>query len=69
MTQPWTGKGWGAVSIPRVGEEVIVAFLDGNVDRPIVTGRVFNADRMPPEDLADGQAKTVFPHAAPKKGT
>ncbi|WP_430454528.1 type VI secretion system tip protein TssI/VgrG [Rhodopirellula europaea] len=68
VTQPWTGKGWGAVSIPRVGEEVIVAFLDGNVDRPIVTGRVFNADRMPPEDLADGQAKTVFRTRSTKEG-
>tara|TARA_R110002049_G_scaffold4601_2_gene31743 strand:+ start:30349 stop:32349 length:2001 start_codon:yes stop_codon:yes gene_type:complete len=68
VTQPWTGKGWGAVSIPRVGEEVIVAFLDGDVDRPIVTGRVFNADRMPPEALADGQAKTVFRTRSTKEG-
>ena len=68
VTQPWTGKGWGAVSIPRVGEEVIVAFLDGDVDRPIVTGRVFNADRMPPEGLADGQAKTVFRTRSTKEG-
>ncbi|WP_404309732.1 type VI secretion system Vgr family protein [Neorhodopirellula lusitana] len=68
VTQPWTGKGWGAVSIPRVGEEVIVGFLDGDVDRPIVTGRVFNADRMPPEALADGQAKTVFRTRSTKEG-
>ncbi len=68
VTQPWTGKGWGAVSIPRVGEEVIVEFLDGDVDRPIVTGRVFNADRMPPEDLADGQAKTVLRTHSTKEG-
>ncbi|QDT03965.1 Phage-related baseplate assembly protein [Rubripirellula lacrimiformis] len=68
VTQPWTGKGWGAASIPRVGEEVIVAFLDGDVDRPIVTGRVFNADRMPPEELASGQAKTVFRTRSTKDG-
>jgi len=68
VTQPWTGKGWGAASIPRVGEEVIVEFLDGDVDRPIVIGRVFNADRMPPEGLADGQAKTIFRTRSTKKG-
>lgn len=68
VIQPWTGKGWGAASIPRVGEEVVVAFLDGDVDRPIVTGRVFNADRMPPEELADGQAKTIFRTRSTKGG-
>jgi type VI secretion system secreted protein VgrG len=48
------------MSIPRIGEEVIVEFLDGNPDRPIVTGRVYNAQRMPPESLSAAQAKTVF---------
>ncbi|MEM9645836.1 MAG: type VI secretion system tip protein TssI/VgrG, partial [Planctomycetota bacterium] len=60
VSQPWTGKGWGAIAIPRIGEEVIVQFLDGDVDRPIVIGRVYNAQHMPPEALADGQAKTVL---------
>ncbi|TWU56285.1 Phage-related baseplate assembly protein [Rubripirellula reticaptiva] len=68
VTQPWTGKGWGAASIPRIGDEVIVAFFDGDIDRPIVTGRVFNADRMPPEDLTAGQAKTVFRTRSTKGG-
>jgi len=68
VTQPWTGKGFGAVSIPRIGEEVIVNFIDGDIDRPIVVGRVFNADRMPPEALADGQAKTVFRTRSTKEG-
>ncbi|MCG8652231.1 MAG: type VI secretion system tip protein VgrG [Pirellulales bacterium] len=68
VTQPWTGKGWGAISIPRIGDEVIVEFLDGDVDRPIVTGRVFNADRMPPEELADGQAKTILRTRSTKAG-
>lgn len=60
VTQPWTGNGWGAISIPRIGEEVIVEFLDGDADRPIVTGRVYNAQHSPPETLADNQAKTVL---------
>lgn len=68
VTQPWTGKGFGAASIPRVGEEVVVSFIDGDIDRPIVTGRVYNADRMPPEALADGQAKTVFRTRSTKDG-
>lgn len=48
VSQPWAGKGWGGVSIPRIGQEVIVDFLEGDPDRPIITGRVYNADQMPP---------------------
>jgi len=42
-----TGAAYGGVHVPRVGEEVIVSFLDGDCDRPIVTGRVFNAEKSP----------------------
>ena len=45
------GKKWGAVSLPRIGQEVIVDFLEGDPDRPIITGRVYNAEAMPPYDL------------------
>lgn len=45
------GKGWGAVQIPRIGQEVIVDFLEGDPDRPIITGRVYNANQMPPYEL------------------
>ena len=48
VTQAWTGPNWGALSIPRVGEEVIVEFEDGDPDRPIITGRVYNGAAMPP---------------------
>ncbi len=51
VSHPWAGKGWGAVSIPRIGQEVIVDFLEGDPDKPIITGRVYNADVMPPYDL------------------
>ena len=52
-SHPWAGKGWGAVSIPRIGQEVIVDFLEGDPDRPIITGRVYNAEAMPPFPLPD----------------
>src|SRR6185503_11160897 len=42
VSQPWGGAGFGAVNLPRVGQEVIVDFLGGDPDRPIITGRVFN---------------------------
>lgn len=54
VSHPWAGKGWGAVSIPRIGQEVIVDFLEGDPDRPIITGRVYNAEAMPPFALPDG---------------
>lgn len=50
-SQPWAGKGWGSVSIPRIGQEVIVDFLEGDPDQPIITGRVYNAEAMPPYTL------------------
>lgn len=54
VSHPWAGKGWGSVSIPRIGQEVIVDFLEGDPDQPIITGRVYNADLMPPYDLPAG---------------
>ena len=51
VSHPWAGKAWGAVAIPRIGQEVIVDFLEGDPDQPIITGRVYNAEQMPPYDL------------------
>ncbi|MDP9152488.1 MAG: type VI secretion system tip protein VgrG [Myxococcota bacterium] len=51
VSQMWAGTNWGAMHIPRIGQEVIVDFLEGDPDRPIVTGRVYNASNMPPYDL------------------
>ena len=51
VSQAWAGKGWGALAIPRIGQEVIVDFLEGDPDRPIITGRVYNQDLMPPYEL------------------
>lgn len=54
VSQPWAGKGWGGVSIPRIDQEVIVEFLEGDPDRPIVTGRVYNGEQTPPFPLPAG---------------
>jgi type VI secretion system secreted protein VgrG len=51
VSQNWAGKRWGAIFIPRIGQEVIVDFLEGDPDRPIITGRVYNGDNLPPYDL------------------
>src|SRR5439155_4995627 len=58
VSHPWAGKGWGAVAIPRMGQEVIVDFLEGDPDQPIITGRVYNAEQMPPYDLPANQTQT-----------
>ncbi len=51
VSQLWAGGRWGSMHIPRVGQEVIVDFLEGDPDRPIVTGRVYNADQPVPYEL------------------
>jgi type VI secretion system secreted protein VgrG len=51
VATPWAGKQWGAIHIPRVGQEVLVDFVDGDVDHPIVVGSLYNADQMPPYTL------------------
>jgi type VI secretion system secreted protein VgrG len=54
------GKKWGAMFIPRVGQEVIVTFLEGDPDRPIVTGVVYNDDQMPPYDPKSDATKSYI---------
>lgn len=51
VSQLWAGKTWGGIHIPRMGQEVIVEFMEGDPDRPIVTGRVYNGDQTPPYAL------------------
>ncbi|AYQ40545.1 Rhs element Vgr protein [Burkholderia aenigmatica] len=51
VSSPWAGGGFGGVQIPRVGDEVVVDFLNGDPDEPIVTGRVYNGEKMPPWGL------------------
>lgn len=51
VSSVWAGSGWGFIQIPRIGQEVIVDFLEGDPDQPIITGRVYNAEQMPPYGL------------------
>ena len=60
VSQSWAGSGWGGMVIPRIGMEVIVEFLEGDPDKPIVTGCVYNARNMPPYDLPAEKTKSVF---------
>src|SRR5690606_29527915 len=57
VAQSWAGPGWGAVFIPRIGMEVLVAFIDGNPDNPVVTGCVYNGDNATPYTLPDEKTK------------
>ena len=54
----WAGRNWGAIRIPRIGHEVIVDFLEGDPDQPIVVGSVYNADMMPPWDLPANKTRS-----------
>jgi len=51
VSHPWAGKNFGVIHIPRMGQEVVVDFLEGDPDQPLITGRVYNAEQMPPWDL------------------
>ncbi len=68
VSHPWAGKGWGAVSIPRIGQEVVVDFLEGDPDQPIIVGRVYNAESMPPYSLPAGAMVSGFKSNSTKGG-
>ncbi len=51
VSQAWAGKGWGVIAMPRVGQEVVVTYVDGDLDRPLVTGIVYNGENPTPYDL------------------
>ena len=58
VAQAWAGQTWGSIHIPRIGQEVIVEFLEGDPDKPIITGRVYNAEQMPPYELPVNQTQS-----------
>lgn len=57
VSTPWAGRNWGTVAVPRIGQEVIVQFEEGNPDRPIITGMLFNKKNMPPNGLPAAATK------------
>jgi type VI secretion system secreted protein VgrG len=69
VNQAWAGANYGFVSLPRIGQEVIVDFLNGDPDYPIVTGRVYNADQMPPWDLPANKTQSGIKSYTSKNGT
>ncbi|WP_456310869.1 type VI secretion system tip protein TssI/VgrG [Serratia proteamaculans] len=60
VTQPWAGQGWGMLAIPRIGQEVVVDFLHGDPDQPIVTGRTYHANNIPPGSLPGSKTQMAF---------
>ena len=68
VAQAWAGKGWGAVFHPRMGQEVIVEFLEGDPDRPIITGRVYNGEQKHPFALPAEKTQSGIQSRSTKQG-
>ncbi|HET9954423.1 MAG TPA: type VI secretion system tip protein TssI/VgrG [Polyangiaceae bacterium] len=68
VSQLWAGSGFGGVHLPRIGQEVIVDFLEGDPDRPIITGRVYNQDNKPPYKLPDNATQSGIKSRSSLKG-
>ena len=58
VSQLWAGAKWGGIHIPRIGQEVVVSFLEGDPDRPLITGSVYNANCMPPYELTANKTQS-----------
>ena len=69
VAQLWAGTKWGGIHIPRIGQEVIVEFLEGDPDHPIITGRVYNNDNMPPYDLPANATQSGIKSRSSKGGS
>jgi len=68
VSQLWAGAGWGAMWIPRIGHEVIIDFVEGDPDRPIITGRVYHGSNMPPYKLPAEKTKSTIKSDSSKGG-
>ncbi len=69
VSHNWAGKNWGGIFLPRIGQEVIVDFMDGDPDRPLITGRVYNADQMPPWSLPANKTQSGILTRSSKGGS
>jgi type VI secretion system secreted protein VgrG len=68
VSNPWAGANWGGMAVPRMGQEVVVDFLEGDPDQPIIIGRVYNADQMPPYALPANMTQTGIKSRSSKGG-
>ncbi|CAM2197057.1 type VI secretion system secreted protein VgrG [Paraburkholderia kururiensis] len=68
VAQSVAGPGWGHLFLPRVGQEVVVSYVDGDPDRPLVTGCVYNGDNAPPVSLPSMQTQSVMRSRSSKNG-
>jgi len=68
VSEAWAGGAWGTSFLPRIGHEVIVDFLEGDPDRPLVTGRVYNAQNVPPYSLPDDKTQSGILSRSSKEG-
>lgn len=66
---PWTGKNWGAIAIPRIGQEVVINFEEGDPDRPICIGMLYNDKTMPPYTLPDNKTQSGIKTNSSKGGS
>jgi type VI secretion system secreted protein VgrG len=69
VSQIWAGKNWGWVTLPRIGQEVVVDFLEGDPDRPLIVGRIYNAEQMPPYTLPDNSTQSGIKTRSSKGGS
>ena len=69
VSHPWAGDKWGFIHIPRIGQEVIVDFIGGDPDCPMITGCVYNADQMPPYGLPDNKTVSGIKSRSSKDGS
>ncbi len=69
VSQEWAGKNWGSYHHPRIGQEVVVDYLEGDPDRPLITGRVYNAEQMYPYDLPTNMTQSGIKTRSSKQGT
>ncbi|WP_137297363.1 type VI secretion system tip protein VgrG [Psychromonas sp. SP041] len=68
VAQNWAGNKWGAFFFPRVGQEVLVDFINGDPDQPIISGAIYNADLMPPYTLPDKKTQSGIKSHSTKQG-
>lgn len=68
VAQSWAGLSWGSLFLPRIGQEVVVSYVDGDPDRPLVTGCVYNAENTPPVTLPGMQTQSTIKSRSSKQG-